>query len=229
MNKLEYNVAEFASRWKQAFSPESVARGQATAKTMAKNKKGIETPITSWTAERFKGGIPKSQELSTTGRQAMLTKAASPNRTMKPTTPRGNLKVSPSGSNLSPKSAQAFKQGVDNKITNNTNAAKAAMQDRANKLTGQGKYKVPLDAPTLNPFEQSSWEKNASKGLKMKPIDVSGRLGTLSPVNKPGLLSKIGGAIKRNPIAAGAGIGAVGAGIGYGIYKKMKSDKNRQK
>jgi hypothetical protein len=65
-------------------------------------------------------------------------------------------------------------------------------------------------------------------GKKMKPIDVSGRLGTLSPKTKPGLLSKIGGAIKRNPVAAGAGIGAVGAGMGYSVYKKMKSNNNRR-
>ena len=231
MNRLEYNVAEFASRWKQAFSPESVAAGKNLARNTAINKDSIKKGIYPMQQgyKDLEHGINSSTKLATKGKQAMLTKAASPNRTMKPTTLRGNLKVAPSGSSLSPKSAQAFKQGVDNKITNNANAVTAKLQNQANKVTKQGNYKVPLDAPTLNPFEQSSWEKNASKGLKIKPIDVSGKLGTLSPANKPGLLSKIGGAIKRNPVAAGAGIGAVGAGIGYGIYRKMKSNNNRQK
>lgn len=220
-----FSVAEFASRWKRAFSPESVARGKTTAETMAKNKKGIQTPITSWTADRYKEGIPKSQELAAKGKQAMLTKAASPNRTMRPTTQRGGLKVARSGNKqLTPKSAQSFKQGAQNQATNKANAVTARLQDRADKLTGQGKYKTPLTTPTLNPFEQSSWEKNANKGINMKPKDVSGELGSIS-TKKPGLLSRVGGAIRRNPVAAGAGLGAVGAGIGYGIYKNRKQNK----
>lgn len=227
--KLVQNIAEFASRWKREFSPESVARGKATAQTMAMNKKGIKTPITSLTADRYKGGIPKSQELAAKGKQAMATKAASSNRTMKPTTQRGFLKAAPARSQLSSKSANSFKQGAQNQATNKANAITRKLQDQADKVTGQGKYKKPLYTPTLNPFEQSSWEKNATKGVKMQPMDVSGKLKTLSPVEKPGFLKRTGGAIRRNPVTAGAAIGAAGGAIGYGIYKKMKSNNNHQK
>lgn len=221
------SVAEFASRWKRAFSPESIAQGKATAKNTAIDKKGVakgNIPMNQAYTD-LESRVNKGQKLSVSGKQAMLTKAASPNRTMRPTTQRGGLKVARSGNKqLTPKSAQSFKQGAQNQTTNKANAVTARLQDRADKLTGQGKYKTPLTTPTLNPFEQSSWEKNANKGINMKPKDVSGELGSIS-TKKPGLLSRIGGAIRRNPVAAGAGLGAAGAGIGYGIYKNRKQNK----
>lgn len=216
--------AEFASRWKREFSPESVARGKATAKTKALNKKGITTPVTSLTAERYKGGISKSQEIAAQGKKAMLTKAASSNRTMKPTKQRGLLKAPSAQNQLSSKSAQKFKQGAQNQATNRTNAFKAKREDLANKVTGQGKYKPQLTTPTLNPFEQSSWEKNASKGIKSQPPKV--KVNSI-PVKKSNLLSKIGGAIKRNPVASGAALGAGVGALGYGAYKKMKNKDKR--
>ena len=96
---------EFASRWKKALSPDSVARGKATGQLLAQNKsdvsKGIYTQAQ--TQKDLAYGVEKGKKLAATGRQAMLTKAASPNRTMRPTKQRGNLKVARSpGSNISP-------------------------------------------------------------------------------------------------------------------------------
>jgi hypothetical protein len=218
-----FSIAEFASRWKQAFSPDSIAQGKATARSTAIDKRGVAKGIfpMNQAYKDLESRVNTGSKLAAKGRQSMLTKAASPNRTMKPTTQRGILKVARPSKALSSKSAQSFKQGAQNQATNRANAVTAKLQDRTDKLTGQGKYKVPFTTPTLNPFEQSSWEKNASKGIKMKPVDVSNRLGSIS-TKKPGLLSKIGSAIRRNPVAAGAGLGAVG----YGAYRKMRSDKN---
>lgn len=218
--------AEFASRWKREFSPESVARGKATAKTKALNKKGIATPITSLTAERYKGGISKSQELAAKGKQAMLTKAASSNRTMKPTKQRGLLKAPSAKNQLSSKSAQSFKQGTQNQASN---AKNTRLQNAANTFKSNVKLRSNLDealtpSKPFNPNE-SSWAKNANKGIKAQPPEV--KVNSI-PIKKSSLLSKIGGAIKRNPVVSGAAIGGGVGALGYGAYKKMKKDKNRK-
>jgi hypothetical protein len=227
-NKITNHYIEFAARWKQVFSPESVAQGRETARSTAIDKKGVSKGIfpMKQAYTDLESRVNKGTELSNKGRQAMAAKAASSNRTMRPTKQRGLLKAAPTKNQLSSKSANSFKQGAQNQATNKANAVTRRLQDATDKATGQGKYKTPLTTPTLNPFEQSSWEKNANNGSKMKPIDVSGRLNSV-PVKKTSLLGKVGRAIKRNPVAAGAGLGAIGAGIGYGAYKKLKKDKNR--
>lgn len=218
--------AEFASKWKKAFSPDSIARGKDTAWTKARNAKDIQKGAYSMSQgyRDLEHGINTGSELAAQGKKAMLTKAASSNRTMKPTTQRGLLKAPSAKNQLSSKSAQKFKQGAQNQTTNKANAFKAKREDLANKITGQGKYKPELTTPTLNPFEQSSWEKNANKGIKSQPPKV--KVNSI-PVKKISFLSKVGGAIKRNPVASGATIGAGVGALGYGVYKTM-SNKNKR-
>jgi len=220
------SLAEFASRWKQKFSPESVARGKAVARTTAINKKSVSKGIypMSQGYKDLEQGIAKSQKLSASGKQAMLTKAGSSNRTMKPTTQRGLLKTKGAKNQLSSKSANSFKQGAKNQTTNKANAITRRLQNQADKVTGQGKYKTPLTTPTLNPFEQSSWEKNATKGVKATAPKV--KVNSI-PFKKSGLLNKIGNTIKRNPVASGAALGAGVGALGYKTYKKMKNNKKR--
>lgn len=222
------SIAEFASRWKRAFSPESIAQGKATAKSTAIDKKGVTKGILPMNQAYtdLESRVNKGQKLSVSGKQAMLTKAASPNRTMRPTTQRGGLKVARSGNKqLTPKSAQSFKQGAQNQAIN---AKNTRLRNATNSLKSNAQLRGDLEG-ALNPPKpfnpnKSSFVKNANKGINMKPKDVSGELGSIS-TKKPGLLSRIGGAIRRNPVAAGAGLGAVGAGIGYGIYKNRKQNK----
>lgn len=119
--------AEFASRWKKAFSPESVAAGKRISRSTAINKDSISKGIYPMKQgyKDLEDGIKGATNSANKGRQAMLTKAASPNRTMKPTTQRGLLKTPSAKNQLSSKSAQSFKQGAENQATNKANAFKA--------------------------------------------------------------------------------------------------------
>ena len=248
MNKLEYNVAEFASRWKQAFTPESVAAGKNLAKQKAtlgknymkstlSNNEGFKAKARQVaTKKNFEIGnkIKGLQDSAETQKANLFSNnKADPliNQNKGLRSYLENRKINtPKDSTILSKPSQAPKTITRAKTGANKFVAnqKAVTNENFGKKIEQAVKPIP--AP-VQPSVASIPKPALSSPLPPNPLlkRTLPQLGTLPPVNKPGLLSKIGGAIRRNPIAAGAGIGAVGAGIGYGIYKKMKSDKNRQK
>jgi hypothetical protein len=205
---------EFASRWKKALSPDSVARGKATGQLLAQNKsdvsKGIYTQAQ--TQKDLAYGVEKGKKLAATGRQAMLTKAASPNRTMRPTKQRGNLKVARSpGSNISPKSAQTFKQGAQNQAINVENA-------RKNKVAQQLKQNVEAKVKT-NPTPSSTPFTPPRPKVKIPPTSAA------NPMS--GMADNIAKGVGRNMLKKKALIG-VGLAAAGGLYAARKAKKERQ-
>ena len=247
MNRLEYNVVEFASRWKQAFSPESVAAGKSLAKQKAtlgknymkstlSNNEGFKAKARQVaTKKNFEiGDKIKGLQSSAKAQNAELFKGNSPDRLLNQNknlrSYLENRKVKQGvNSNVLSKPYQAPK--TIKRAPTGVNKAMANQRAVSNQKFGESieKAATPHVSPIVPPTPSIP---TPSRPLPPNPLPrtiPTPQVGTLSPANKPGLLSKIGGAIKRNPVAAGAGIGAVGAGIGYGIYRKMKSNNNRQK
>ena len=231
MNKLEYNIAEFASRWKKELYPASIQRGKDTGLFIAQDRKAGISKEAAKASQSKAIGVDKQwaneskSALQDTMNKPKLNRSFK-NLRLKPDK-RGNVKAPKSTNQLSSKSVQSFKQGAQNQATN---AKNTRLRGAANQFKSNVDLRVGLD-DALNPpkpfnANDSSWAKNANNRIKTEAPKV--KVNSI-PFKKQGLLSKIGGAIKRNPVAAGAGIGAVGAGIGYGIYKKMKSNNSRQK
>lgn len=214
---------EFASRWKKALSPDSVAQGKATGQRLAMNKKDVAAGIYTKASmdTDLTGGIKKGKELSAKGKQAMLTKAASPNRTMRPTTQRGNLRAAPARSQLSSKSAQSFKQGAQNQATNTANANKARMQDSVNKTLKQGKYAPP---PTTS--SASSWTPPKSK-VKV-PVGSIGDDVRQAMGSKGGMADDIAKGVGRKMLKRNIIAGGVGLAVAGGVYAAQKAKQKKQ-
>ena len=247
MNKLEYNVAEFASRWRRELAPESVAAGKNIAKqraTLGKNyMKSTLSNNEGFKAKARQVAIKKNFEIGDnikglqSSAKAQKTSLLSNNKAdplikqnknlrsyldnRKINNYQGNTKLGLS--TTAPKTLKRAPTGL-NKVRANQKAV-------ANQKFGKDIEKA-VTTPVSPVITPTPPRPVLSRPLPQNPIPTR----TLPkpqvrgiPFKKQGLLSKIGGAIKRNPVAAGAGIGAVGAGIGYGIYKKMKSNNSRQK
>lgn len=222
-NFIGQTQIEFASRWKKTLSPDSVAQGKATGQMLAQNKsdvtKGIYTQAQ--TQKDLAYGVEKGKKLAATGKQAILTKAASPNRTMRPTTQRGNLRAAPAKGRISTKSAQSFQQGAQNQATNTVNANKARMQDSINKTLKQGKYAPPPTTPSAT----SSWTPPKSK-VKVPTgsigDDVRAAMGSKGGMADD-IAKGVGRTILKKKLLVGAGIAAAG-----GLYAARKAKKERQ-
>lgn len=228
VDQLERNIAEFASRWKRELYPASIQRGKDTASFISQDIKAGMSKEAAKASQSKTIGVDKAwaneskAALQDTMNKPKL-KRSFKNLRLKPEK-RGNLKAVRPTTQLSPKSVNSFKQGVQNQATNakNTRLRNASKAFDSNvKLRGDLEEAMNPSKP-FNPNE-SSWAKNANKGIKTEAPKV--KVNPI-PVKKSNLLSKVGRAIRTNPVAAGAGIGAIGAGIGYGLYKKNKN-KNR--
>ena len=225
MNHRIENFAEFASRWKRTLSPESVARGKATGQTLAINRQGVSQGIYSQaqTDKDLAQGIKKGREASAAGKQAMLTKAKSSNRTMRPTTQRGNLKVKRSGNTLSPKSAQSFKQGAQNQAVNTKNAR---LNNSAKNFKDNVRFKTDLE-DTINPPKSS----NTGYQRPPKAPKIPKSSGGFSPKGfaqdfTDDAVKKVGGSLMRKKLAVGAGLAGVAAA--GGLYAAKKTRERRQ-
>lgn len=206
--------AEFASRWKKTLSPDSVARGKATGQLLAQNKsdvtKGIYTQAQ--TQKDLAYGVEKGKKLAATGKQAMLTKAASPNRTMRPTTQRGNLRAAPAKNQLSSKSAQSFKQGAQNQATNVNNARVNA-------------YKQSIKQPPLK--VDASKIPNIPPKTKTPPIGSIGDDIRQAMGNKGGMADDIAKGVGRSMLRKKAILG-VGLAAAGGLYAAKKNRERKQ-
>ena len=206
-----YNI-EFAARWKKAFSPDSVARGKATARTLAENKKYVAAGGEySNTQKDLAYGIKRGKELSSKGKQTLLTKAASTNRTMRPTTQRGNLKAVRLNNKLSPKSAQSFKQGAQNQATN---AKNARLRGAANRFKSE---RVKVDPNAFNDTFNSTKTPKSSGGFNGKGLGDDAFKGFAGNTTK-----KVGRSMLGKKLL-------VGAGLAGGLYAAKKlGEKRRQ-
>lgn len=247
MYKLEYKVAEFASRWRRELVPDQVKVGKQLSKETSQNVKTYRKTQLSPSADvRNQGArnalkkysdiknkikqVQGSAKNSRVGLNLIAGNKADPlikqnkglrsyleNRKInnyqgstklgKPTTAPKTIKRAPTGfnkvrANQKAVASQAFK-GLEEALTTPVPPSTTPTPPRS----------VPSQPLPSNPLPKQNIPKPIANGI---------------PRKKVGFLSRIRKTLSRNPVAAGAGIGAVGAGIGYGIYKKMKSDNNRR-
>lgn len=205
------NFADFASRWKKTLSPDSVAAGKQTGQSIARNKAlAADTTLKYNPAELARenaSDIARGKQLGAKGKENLARKAASSNRTMRPTTPRNNLTVQRPNNK---KVVQAFKQKAQQQVkpptpTNNPIPSSAS---RPRPSTGNtGRTKLP------------------SNPLKTPKVTAMPNVGKV-PFNKTSRLGKIARNISINRVPIGAAV--AGLGVAGGLYAAKKSKERKQ-
>ena len=249
MDRLEYNVAEFASRWRRELVPDQVKAGRQLSKETSQNVKTYRktqlNPSSGVRDQGVRNAIKKDFDIKNKIKQV-----------------QGSAKASRVGLNLITgnkadpllKQNKGLRSYLENRKINNyqgnTKLGKPTTAPKTLKRAPTGLNKVranqkavanenfkkgikdtlkPTPTPISPPITPTPPRPVPSQPLPSVPKqNIPKRIANGIPRKKVGFLSIIGKTLSRNPVAAGAGIGAVGAGIGYGIYKKMKSDNNRR-
>lgn len=217
------NFADFASRWKKTLSPDSVARGKATGQLLAQNRKDVKGGIYSQVQadKDLAEGIRKGKEASAAGKSALLKKAASSNRTMRPTTVRKNIKVARPSNKLSPQSAQSFKQGAQNQATNANNARlRGAAKDFKDNVGFRNTLEDTMNPKPKSPntgYQKPPKVPKSSGGFNGKGLGDDAFKGFAGNTTK-----KVGRSMLGKKLL-------VGAGLAGGLYAAKKlGEKRRQ-
>jgi len=234
--------AEFAAKWREKLAPDQVKMGRQLSKETSKNVKTYQktqlNPSSEVRNQGVKNAIKKDFDLkdkikqvqgSAKAQKSELFKSNSPDKLIKQNKNlrsylenrkinnyRGNTKLGKA--TTAPKTIKRASTGMKRVMANQ----KAV----ANQKFGQ-EIKEAIKQPTPTPTP------TPSRPVPSKPLPSipkrnipKPQLNSI-PYKKTSLLDKVGRAIRTNPVAAGAGLGAMGAGIGYGAYKKMKDNKNK--
>lgn len=222
---LEQNVAEFASRWKQKLSPDSVAAGKNIGAEIRLNKRIINNPnLKNNPKELTKEVIGSKKQARITAQQGRTNLNSAIN----------NSKSKSSFNDPNKKQFKPAKRG--NTVTvqrplaapNRIRAVKAtkiAQTKRTNEAF-ENQLKGTLDPKPINyRAEPRPPLSDTPKPLPKAPTTSTPTVQPKTNIPKPqgnGLLKSV---VRKNKILAGVGAGIGVTALGAGIYSRMKKNK----
>lgn len=227
VNYLEYNVAEFASKWKQKLSPDSVAAGKSIGSQMRNNKALLNTPGNKYDPKQLtREVIDYKKQAKVTAQQGKTNLESAINNSKSKSSfndpNKKQFKPAKRGNTIAVQRPLAAPTRVRAVKATKIAQTKRANQAFENQLKGM-LYPKPINyRPEPRP-PLSDTPKPLPKAPTTPTTTVQPRASIKAPQGN-GLLKSV---VRKNRILAGVGAGIGVTALGAGIYSRIKKNKNK--